>query len=269
MRVLFGKGRLGSALSKSIAFARIYEVDDFQNAREDNFKIAYLAVPSSALKDIAPIVNEKKAIAVIFSKGFAGEKLPHELFEKPVVAYGATFAEELGTEPSYIAVGGAEPLRKMVTDSLRQIPNLKVIETPDTVGLEVGAILSKVFSIALGALSSMSGGFNLLGLAFQEAVREMELISRELGGGNAWKLMLGDLYMCTLPGNPSRNFRFGRELAEGVTRVDYLAEGVHSTTVLVEKYGFDHPLLSFTYRLIRREPEPFEMFLEEMYGIDF
>ncbi len=248
-KVLFGKGKLGSALQKFLSFDAVFDSKNYGEARNHEFEIAYLAIPSNALQEVAEILNEKEAIAVIFSKGFAGSKLPHELFNKPVVAYGASFADEIGEKHTYLAIGGEEELRKRVKNDLSRIPRLKVYESDDITGLEVGAVLSKVYSIALGALEAFGASFNEKGLAFQQALVEMKEISTLFGGGDGYLLMAGDLHMCSLQGNKSRNYEYGRLLPQGI-EIIALTEGKNSAKVLVEEYGIRLPLLNFVYSLV-------------------
>jgi len=128
-------------------------------------------------------------------------------------------------------------------------------------GIELAGALKNVFSIGTGLLDGIGLGKNLQALMLTRGLQEMIKLGEALGADKAPFLGsagIGDL-IATATSTNSRNFRFGRLIAQGKSIeeardvVKEVAEGVHTLKVvraLAKELKMTLPICEFIYQIV-------------------
>lgn len=240
------------------------------------------AVPVDALPGLARELAAEGARAplVWLAKGFvaspafaAGFGLAHQLiapdWPAPVaIASGPTFAEEVARGlPSALTVASAdEELAAAVAARLRG-DTLRVYETDDIAGVEVGGAVKNVLAIAAGASDGLGFGHNARAALITRGLAETGRLSLALGGRRETLMGLaglGDLVL-TCTGDLSRNRRVGRSLAQGrplpeiLAGLGHVAEGVRAARAaraLAAHCGVEMPICEAVDRVLHEGLPP-------------
>jgi glycerol-3-phosphate dehydrogenase (NAD(P)+) len=252
------------------------------------------APPVAALPALARELRDAglRAPLVWLSKGVVdapalpgGAALPHQvvapIWPAPVgVVSGPSFAEEVAAGlPTAVAVAATTPeLAALVAAQLRA-DALRVYESDDIAGVEVGGAVKNVLAIAAGASDGLGFGHNARAALITRGLAETGRLSQALGGRRETLMGLaglGDLVL-TCTGDLSRNRRVGLALAQGrrlpeiLAQLGHVAEGVAAAPKLrglARHFGVDMPICDAVYRtlyedwsardavlsLLRREP---------------
>ena len=120
---------------------------------------------------------------------------------------------------------------------------MRIYTSADPAGVEVGGAVKNVMAIATGIADGLQLGQNARAALVTRGLAEMTRLGLALGA-SAQTFMglsgLGDLVL-TATGDLSRNRRVGLMLAQGhaladiLTRLGHVAEGVHTAVTLLER----------------------------------
>lgn len=197
-----------------------FEVAKDVDTATEEADLIFLALPSLYL-DIAKRLKPKDgAILVTLTKGLKDELTPSEyissLFENDVVVIsGPSVATEFSRGmPAMVLVAGerAEDVR-IVTET----NNFKTIISYDRIGVEWCGILKNIYTVGFGIVAEL--GANLKGIFTAKVIDEMIKIVEDLGGRKETVLGVAGVgdFIATSLSQYSRNFKFGRLIAQGYT----------------------------------------------------
>jgi glycerol-3-phosphate dehydrogenase (NAD(P)+) len=250
----------------------IAEVTGFSN-------VLILAIPSqflrSTLKKI-PKKNLEYEIIVNCAKGidlktdqFMSEIVEEELGPKShgIIAdlSGPSIANELSKKHLTAVIVASK--NEKVLNFLQKIFNndyFKVRTSTDVIGTELGGVMKNIYSIAIGMSDVLVDSMNTRALLLTEALSEMAVLGTKLGASKESFYSLsgiGDL-IATCLSHESRNYRFGRLLAEGksvekaMKKIHQVVEGYHATKAissLAKKHKVKLPLAENMYKVLYNE----------------
>jgi len=227
-----------------------------------------LAVPSHGMRGVvraAAAMVPRGAVVVSATKGLEADTLRRmsEVIAEEVgtprsivVLSGPSFASEVarGFPTALVAASTDQNAARSVQHEFKS-SYLRVYESDDVVGVEIGAALKNIIAIAAGVVESANLGHNALAALITRGLAEISRLSCAMGGRKetlAGLSGLGDLVL-TCTGNLSRNRRVGIELGRGrpleaiLSSTRMVAEGVRTTAVALElgaKHGVELPIAS-------------------------
>ena len=196
-------------------------------------------------------------------------RLPHEIIAEELgpssasgVLTGPSFALEVARNlPTALVLAAADAhWAKHWVEQLHQ-PRLRLYAHDDVVGAEVGGALKNVIAIAAGVADGLGCGLNARAALITRGLAEIARLARALGGRDETLMGLagmGDLILTTT-GQLSRNRRVGlmratgKPLAEILTELGYVAEGVPTTraaVALARRHGIEMPIAEAVHRLL-------------------
>jgi len=208
---------------------------------------------------------------VILSKGIEQETLmlPSQIIDdvfgysvKKAVIAGPSFAQDLA-QKSITAVSLAAQDCAIGT-SLQEMmatPYFRPYISLDMIGVQVGAALKNVITLAIGMLEGAGYGDNVKAYILTRGLHEMEQIAVKLGGKTETLYGLsgiGDLVLTGM-GSMSKNLAIGKELGSGKTLQELetimhtLPEGINtaaSVHQLMTQYALDLPVCQGVYSII-------------------
>ena len=251
--------------------------DDVALAAQSSVLIA--ATPAGALVELAQVFSaiSPQSPLLWLAKGFveapelpAGVGLAHHAlahrWPAPVgVISGPSFAEEVarGLPTALVVAATAVALAREVAALLRG-DTLRVYDSADIAGVEVGGAVKNVLAIAAGLSDGLGFGHNARAALITRGLAETARLSAALGG-DPRTLMglagLGDLVL-TCTGDLSRNRRVGLALARGeklpaiLAALGHVAEGVGAARAamkLAAHHGLDMPITEAVYRVLHDE----------------
>jgi glycerol-3-phosphate dehydrogenase (NAD(P)+) len=254
------------------------------------------AVPMAGVVDLVDVLADARVAAplMLLAKGFVaapgqpgGVALSHQFLgprwpSAVGIVSGPSFAEEVARGlPTALTVAATAPdLAARVAAMLRG-DAMRVYESDDITGVEVGGAVKNVLAIAAGASDGLGFGHNARAALVTRGLAETGRLSEALGGARETLMGLaglGDLVL-TCTGNLSRNRRVGLALAEGralpqiLADLGHVAEGVpaaRAVRALAAHHRVDMPICEAVDRvlneglpprqavleLLRREPRP-------------
>ena len=183
------------------------------------------------------------------------------------VLSGPTFAHEVAAGlPTAVtlACGGGEMQWLRLSAEIAR-PTFRPYYSDDLCGAEVGGSVKNVLAIACGVVDGLGLGQNARAALIARGYAEMQRFGDGLGARRetlAGLCGLGDLVL-TCSSTSSRNFSFGKALAEGQDPQALLsdrrtvAEGAHTAPVLVElakRHGVAMPIAEAVGRLLEGAP---------------
>ena len=241
--------------------------------------LVVVATPAGALEETAAALARSGARAplVWLSKGFlaaperqAGVALAHQRiaprWPAPVgIVSGPSFAGEVARGlPTALASSATDASLAAYVAALVRGDALRVYETDDIVGVEVGGAVKNVLAIAAGLADGLGCGHNARAALITRGLAEVSRLA-VAEGGRRETLMglagLGDLVL-TCTGDASRNRRVGLGLARGdsletvVAGLGHVAEGVHAaraTVALARHHGIEMPIAEAVDRVLAGE----------------
>lgn len=201
-----------------------------------------------------------------------GEKFPPRI----AVLSGPTFAREVARgEPAAIVISSDDAaLAKRIQHAFSG-PALRLYTNGDPTGVEMGAALKNVIAIGAGICQGLGLGNNSMAALITRGLAEISRLAVAMGGrpGTLSGLAgLGDLVL-TCTGELSRNRSVGMELAKGralaeiVSSMRMIAEGVETTSAAVElarKFQIDMPITQHVHRILQGVSSPREAIRELM-----
>lgn len=213
-----------------------------------------MVIPSKAFravcKQLAPLLSTQHAIFHA-TKGVERESyarmseiiLEETCVRQYAVISGPNIAREIMEgKPAGTVIATPFPALAEAATRFLTTPNFRVYINEDVVGVELGGALKNIIAIASGMSSELGLGDNTKGLLLTRGLQEMIRIGCAFGAESSTFSGLagiGDL-MVTCASPHSRNFRFGRGLAQGKSKEEVIeslgmvAEGVFAARVAVE-----------------------------------
>lgn len=266
-----------------------YQIGDALRGAE----VVFLAVPSSAMDNTLSFAGRhigKKTIIVNVSKGFDLETrepmscvisrhLPPALRKQLVTVSGPAVANQLVAH--HVTIMNVASKNQHCIDRVHEIlgnPFLRLVETTDILGVEVGGLCKNVYAVGFGMCDGLGVELNMKAALVTVAVREMAAAMRALGGKShtAYELAgLGDL-IGTGFNKTSRNCRFGTYLGQGHTtreahdEIKQTVEGVNASACLhwIEaQHKLSLPFADAVYRAIHTKADPVKVMQKYLSGI--
>jgi len=206
-----------------------------------------LGVPVAGLEDACRDLATRLpgmglgAVPLIWTcKGFdeASGRLPHEIADQALaglpgwrggVLSGPSFAREVAQGlPVALTIASLDPaVRDLAVQALHG-GAMRVYDSPDVVGVEVGGALKNVIAVACGIADGLRLGTNARAALITRGLAEITRFGVALGAQPetfAGLTGLGDLVL-TATGDLSRNRRVGLEIGAGRALPDILASGL-------------------------------------------
>ncbi|MEO8299777.1 MAG: NAD(P)H-dependent glycerol-3-phosphate dehydrogenase [Burkholderiales bacterium] len=170
------------------------------------------------------------------------------------VLSGPSFAQEVarGLPAALVAASADAALRERCVQAFHST-SLRIYDSADPVGVEVGGAVKNVLAIATGVADGMQLGHNARAALITRGLAEMTRLGLALGAHTDTFMGLsglGDLVL-TATGDLSRNRRVGLRLAEGLPlarvleELGHVAEGVYSARTVLQRaqaLGVDMPI---------------------------
>ena len=222
------------------------------------------AIPVKYLRSICqrakPFINQQH-IWVVLSKGIENKTLlfPSEIIKEvfdmavPIAVFaGPSFAHDVATR-SITAVTIAAINCDIATQLQKKLTNdfFRPYTSTDVIGVQVGAALKNVITLAIGMLDGAGYSDNAKAFIFTRGLAEMGLLTRVLGGKEETVYGLsgiGDLVLTSM-GEQSRNRRVGKLLGKGesldhiLTSTGYIPEGINTVQSLYDLMKQHHVVL--------------------------
>ena len=217
-------------------------------------------------KDIKEYITNQEII--IASKGLENntnkilsdivkEELPNNNIS---VISGPSHAEQIIKNiPTIVEYSGNKDIKNIL-----ETDNFKLRYTDDMIGMQVGAALKNVISIASGIVEGFGYETNTLAYVITEGLNEIKQIGTKIGAKEStfYNLSgLGDLLTTSL-GDNSRNKKSGILLSQGKTKeeiqneIGMVIEGfdnINTAYELMNKYNLDLNLIKNLYKLLNNE----------------
>ncbi len=174
---------------------------------------------------------------------------------------------------SVVATADAEVAAELQT--LFFSPSFRVYTNPDVVGCEMAGALKNVLAIGAGIADGLGFGDNTKAALITRGLAELARLGVAMGGDPltfAGLAGMGDL-IATCSSPQSRNRHVGVEIGKGrslddiVTEMKMVAEGVKTTSAVIElaeRHGVEMPLASFVGRVLYEGARPADLIPELM-----
>ncbi len=228
---------------------------------------SFRAVVRELARHLVPGQGLVSATKGVQAEGFLlmSQVLAEECPAHPVgVLSGPNIAEEIarGQFAGTVVASRDERLR---TDMQRILSSasFRAYSSEDIYGVELAGALKNIYAIACGVATTLGVGHNAVALLITRSLAEMGRLAVNLDA-NPYTLLglagVGDL-MATCMSPLSRNFRFGKAIAEGKTAdeamesLGKLVEGVYTLeAVEIKRVKSDiyMPIVAALYRIIKR-----------------
>ncbi|MEO8502256.1 MAG: NAD(P)H-dependent glycerol-3-phosphate dehydrogenase [Vicinamibacteria bacterium] len=225
--------------------------------------LAILATPSLAIRETLVAVNDRRPglRVVCVAKGIDPKTLELHWQIAAAVApaspfcalTGPSFAREvLSGQPTALVAASRDAAFAQEVQNTFSGPRLRVYESDDVQGAEMAGALKNVIAIAAGMVSGLKCGENTRAALITRGLAEISrLVVASSGRAEtvAGLAGLGDLVL-TCSSNQSRNYQFGRLVAEGKEASEVLhslgtVEGFRTTSaacLLGERLGVETPI---------------------------
>jgi len=226
-------------------------------------EMAVLATPSLAIGDALGMVERKhRGLPVVcVAKGIdpSSLRLHCELAAQiaPASPYcalsGPSFAREvIAGQPTAMVAASSDAAFAQTVQAAFSGPRLRVYESNDVKGVEMAGSLKNVIAIAAGMVAGLRCGENTRAALITRGLAEIARLVTASGGRSetvAGLAGLGDLVL-SCSSNQSRNFQFGRLVAEGKEASEVLqslgtVEGFRTSSaacLLGERLGVETPI---------------------------
>jgi len=283
---IIGAGVWGTALSV-VASQNGHEVHLWsrrsQEKLEDVFKEASIVLSAVSMSGVSSVVGQLQPLSLspekIFITATKGldtttTRTPSQIWQaafpsNPVVVLsGPNLSKEIKQGlPAATVVASIDATAAQVVQSAFSSPNFRVYTNPDPLGVELGGTLKNVMAIASGTCDGLQLGTNAKAALLTRGLAEIIRVGTDWGAKaeTFYGLSgLGDL-LATCNSSLSRNYQVGYQLAQGKTlseilaRLEGTAEGVNTTSVLVERanrQGVSVPITYQVYRLLKGQITP-------------
>ena len=206
----------------------------------------------------------------------AREVIREKFSPRIAVLSGPTFAREVAHgEPTAVVISSEDPELAACVQRQFSGPSFRLYTNDDPAGVEIGAALKNVIAIAAGICQGLGLGNNSLAALITRGLAEITRLAVAMGGQTrtlSGLAGLGDLVL-TCTGELSRNRSVGMELAKGrklaeiVSSMAMIAEGVETTSAAVElarKFNVDLPITQQMESILKGLRSPREAIRELM-----
>lgn len=235
----------------------------------NNSNYIILVTPSKVIrqtcKDIKQYLTNQEII--IASKGLEentnkilSDIVKEELNKNVSIISGPSHAEQIIKDiPTIVEYSGNKDIKNIL-----ETDKFKLRYTDDMIGMQVGAALKNVISIASGIIEGLGYETNTLAYVITEGLYEIKEIGTKTGAKEStfYNLSgLGDLLTTSL-GDNSRNKKAGILLSQGKTKeeiqkeIGMIIEGfdnINKAYLLMNKYNLDLKLIKNLYKLLNNE----------------
>ena len=257
------------SLDKDISFTM--SIDEAIKGKE----IIIMATPSfafkSTLEKIDPIIEENQTL-IIATKGLEKStcktmsEVSYSIIKKNInvlTLSGPSHAEELAKGvPTALVIAGVKDISEHIRNMLIITPHLRVYNSHDQIGVEIGGALKNIIAIASGILEGSGLGDNTKAALMTRGLAEIVRFALHKGAEEKTLYGLsgvGDLIV-TCASKLSRNNRLGHSLATGKTYEEIkeenygqVAEGAYAA-LAVHEYAIEHnidmPITQTVYDII-------------------
>jgi glycerol-3-phosphate dehydrogenase (NAD(P)+) len=192
-----------------------------------------------------------------------------------IVLSGPNLSKEIAQGLPAATVVAGDRAAADVVQTIFSSPRFRVYTNADRLGVELGGALKNVIAIAVGACDGLNLGTNAKSALITRGLAEMIRLGHHWGAQSATFYGLsgmGDL-LATCSSPLSRNYQVGYGLAQGrsltqvLTALEGTAEGVNTTTVLLQlaqQQNIELPISYQVWRLLQGEVTPQEATMELM-----
>ena len=206
----------------------------------------------------------------------AGEVIGQRFQPRIAVLSGPTFAKEVARgEPTAVVISSED--QELAASIQREFsgPTFRLYTNDDPAGVEIGAALKNTIAIGAGICQGLGLGNNSIAALITRGLAEITRLAVAMGGRPrtlSGLAGLGDLVL-TCTGELSRNRSVGIELAKGrklaeiVSAMAMIAEGIETTTAAVDlarKFNVDMPITGQMDSILRGGRSPREAIRELM-----
>ncbi|QTA82805.1 Glycerol-3-phosphate dehydrogenase [Desulfonema limicola] len=241
-----------------------------------------IVVPSHVMRNVSSqmtphissdtiIVSASKGIenkTHLTMSGILGQTLPQISENTLAVLSGPSFAKEVAQKVPTVVTAASKD--SSVADFVQQVfstPVFRVYTNDDIIGVELGGSVKNVIAIAAGMIDGLGLGLNTRAALITRGLAEIRRLGLALGAnprtftGSAG---IGDLVL-TCTGDLSRNHTVGKQIGQGKTLKDILAEmhmvaeGVKtakSVYNLSKKLGVEMPISHEIYHILYEDMSP-------------
>jgi glycerol-3-phosphate dehydrogenase (NAD(P)+) len=259
-----------------IPFPNSLKVTNSQGQALENASILVIAVPSQSFRtnvlQLKPHINES-LIILSATKGLektstlrmsqiVEENLYPSISESMCVLSGPNLASEvLSGKPSLSVVASKSAKSAHKIQHLLSSDTFRIYTSSDVIGTEMGGALKNIIALGSGICDGFGFGANAKSAFITRGLAEITRLG-VAAGGNAQTLSglagLGDM-IATSTSELSRNRYVGQQLARGIklsdilTKMDNVAEGIHTTTAaltLANNLGVDMPITAATAKIL-------------------
>jgi glycerol-3-phosphate dehydrogenase (NAD(P)+) len=189
---------------------------------------------------------------------------------------GPTFAKEVARgEPTALVISSEDQALAASIQREFSGPTFRLYTNDDPAGVEIGAALKNTIAIGAGICQGLGLGNNSIAALITRGLAEITRLAVAMGGQTrtlSGLAGLGDLVL-TCTGELSRNRSVGIELAKGrklaeiVSAMTMIAEGVETTSAAVDlarKFSVDVPITEQMDSILRGGRSPREAIRELM-----
>lgn len=245
----------------------------------DQTNMVVLAVPAKAISDLIKTIQPwiaTNTMIICASKGLEptqkillSEVIQNKFPKNPIgVLSGPNLALEiLAKYPAATVIASLEKELINTAVDIFSGPFFRIYGNHDVKGVEIGGIAKNVMTIAAGISEGLGFGANTKASLLTRGLVEMQRIGSFFGAKPETMFGLsgiGDL-MATGFSHASRNFRFGKLIAEGKTveealkSINQSVEGISTTRIfqhLADNHQLKLPITSAIYRIIEEGSTP-------------
>ncbi len=275
------------------SFPKNLTVSDLKNY--EGAPIAYVAVPSSGVREVLTDLPGETPILILATKGLESStgKVATVVAEEcmPSATVGVISGPNLAVEivqgiPTAAVAASKDP---KVADRVRanmMCPSFRVYASDDVVGVEIAGALKNVLAIGGGLSDGLGFGDNTKGALLARGLKEM--ITYGLSHGGRLETFIGiagvgDLF-ATAASKLSRNYRLGYALGSGkhiheaLAEIGQVAEGVNTAEAVMHvarHEGIQIPVFEMIDSVVREKLAPraaVSLLMERMTreeGLDF
>lgn len=183
---------------------------------------------------------------------------------------GPSFAAEVALgRPTTVCAASQDPAFAQYVQRLFMCEHFRVYTQDDVLGVELGGAVKNVIAIASGVSDGLGLGDNTRAALITRGLAEIMRLGEAMGARAetfAGLTGMGDLVL-TCCGTQSRNYTFGKLLAEGrsvseaLEEVGMVVEGMrtaHSVWNLAQRHQVEMPIVEAIYRVLYADEPPQE-----------
>lgn len=285
--LILGYGEMGHAMEyllgeqQQLYIWDKYPVNNFQSVvLEDvasEMDVVLFCLPMNPHREIASMLSpllKNTCLCISIAKGLdetgqTAAQIFHDVFsthQSYALLYGPMISEEIRADRYAFAQLGCDDenmFNRVCT--IFGGTHLYIEHTSDITGISWSVVLKNVYALMFGMADELQLGDNMRGYLMVVALRELDVIVRDMGGrtGSPYDLAgLGDL-VTTATSEDSHHHELGRMLARG--EVDNIeGEGIH-TLAMISKFQLidieDFPLFNLIYDIVNQSQDVNESIL--------